>query len=108
MCTFDILASSPQGYIARCNQCRNLEIAFGTSLAFLPDRRLEDFLFYIRDMLPDANQVNPTQKKIILNLASTEALQMILTPSELHQLFDLLDRALDEMRARSILNLFNA
>jgi hypothetical protein len=51
--------------------------------------------------------VNPIQKKIILNLASTEALQMILTPTELQQLFDMLDRALDEIRVRSILNLFN-
>jgi hypothetical protein len=82
-------------------------MAFGTSLAFLPDHKLADFLSYIRGMLADAEQVNPIQKKIILNLVSTEALQMILTPTELHQLFDMLDRALDEMRARSILNLFN-
>lgn len=82
-------------------------MAFGTSLAIFPDSKLADFLSYIQVMLAEADQVNPVQKRIILNLASSEALQVILTPQELQQLFDMLDRALDELRARSILSLFN-
>ena len=107
MCEFIKTIGNEKGYVAQCIHCETLEIVFGNSIIHLAQQQWRSFLRYILHVQETHHVKNPLQKTIMLDIAGTEFFQMYLTGLELEALYELLEKADDEMKVQKLIQSFN-
>lgn len=93
MCRYKTLQQNEHGYVMRCNRCRHLHVAFGsTVLAFTQDQ-FYDFVQLIeeyRDLYGQA--IHPDEKNIQVPTI-VRTIMLVYSARELNDLAELLDKA---------------
>ena len=108
MCDFRIIIKAPTGYVAQCSFCRSLEIAFRTSIVHIDFHHWYGFNNYIaRARRSYGVPVDRDLKGIMLHFGGDGPLQMFLSANELKELYDLTERADNEIKAQNLFALFN-
>ncbi|SFQ01349.1 hypothetical protein [Parafilimonas terrae] len=110
MCDFQKLAFSGDGYVVRCTECGYLQLAFGTTMLTLTN---EEFgaLYDLTTSHMNIVSVNGNDflsddtKGIFLSTPSAGCC-IVLTVKELYRFHEILDKADDEMKALSMMQLF--
>ncbi len=92
MCKNKILASNKNGYIARCEQCLHLQLAFGTCIFGLEPQEFSNFNTDLYALRAEADNFGPYDKKVYVKIGSENAM-LLLTPCELELLIDLVESA---------------
>lgn len=107
MCDFKVLVKNDYGYTAQCYGCNHLEIAFGTSVMRFHLNYLEQFLDYLHCVKLKSAPFDNGRKNILLDIASIDMFQMILSYDELAYLCDLVGKMEEEIKANALLEFFN-
>ena len=107
MCDFKVLIKNDYGYTAQCFGCNHLEVAFGTSLIRFHLNYLDQFISYLQCVKCKSIVFNNGRKNVLLDIASIDMFQMILTYDELTYLCDLVDKMDEEIKANALLGLFD-
>lgn len=92
MCKHRVLVSNFHGYVARCESCSKVQIAFGTSLFGMNMKNFEVFANYLYQLRVKGDAYGLHEKKIQVNLGESGSM-MILTPYELENFIDLIESA---------------
>jgi len=92
MCKHRVLVSNFHGYVARCESCSKVQIAFGTSLFGMNMKNFEVFANYLYQLRVKGDAYGLHEKKIQVSLGESGSM-MILTPYELENFIDLIESA---------------
>ena len=92
MCRHKVLVSNFHGYVARCESCSKVQVAFGTSLFGLNMKEFEVFASYLYSLRAKGDAYGLHEKRIRVNLGGTASL-MILTPCELENFIEMIESA---------------
>ncbi len=92
MCKHTVLVSGFHGYVARCESCSKVQIAFGTSLFGMDRKEFEGFANYLYQLRLKGDAYGLHEKRIRVSLGESAAL-MILTPYELENLIEMVESA---------------
>lgn len=109
MCDLQKLAFSEHGYVVRCLECGHFQMGFGTTMLTLTG---EDFNSLFNTVTLRLNTISEKdiyfseETKSILIVTPLPACCFVLTRNELKALFEILDKADNEVRALSLLELF--
>ncbi|MFT4153542.1 DUF6686 family protein [Parafilimonas sp.] len=110
MCDFQKLAFSEHGYIVRCVDCGYLQLAFGTTMLTLNHDDFHALYDMVKFRLSDTsvnekNFLSDDTKGIFIPTPSANCC-IVLTVKELQHFYRILDKADNEMKALSLLQLF--
>lgn len=92
MCNLKVLISNFHGYVARCESCSKVQIAFGTSLFGMSKDEFEVFATYLYRLRRKGDAYGLHEKKIQVDLGASGA-RMILTPYELENFIEVIESA---------------
>lgn len=110
MCNFNKLAFTNHGYVVSCSDCGYYQLAFGTTLLTLSQ---EDFDCLTRSVYEQLKEVeadgetcfSDDTKNVIIATSANQCC-FILTKRELQLFYKMLDNADNEIKALSLLKLF--
>lgn len=109
MCSYQTLFYKEMvGYVIRCNQCNQIQVAYGTVIVNLANDDYADFCHKIQQLLvqyPASDQ--PNLKSIVVNTPYI-GLMLYLSERELAELAGMLDIADTKLRSDELLELFSA
>jgi len=92
MCRHKVLVSNFHGYVARCESCSKVQVAFGTSLFGMGMKEFEAFASYLYPLRAKGDAYGLHEKRIRVNLADSGSM-MILTPYELENFIEMIESA---------------
>ncbi len=92
MCRHKVLISNFHGYVARCESCSKVQIAFGTSLFGMSMKEFEVFANYLYHLRVKGDAYGLHEKRIRVSLGDSASL-MILTPYELENFIEMIESA---------------
>lgn len=92
MCRHKVLVSNFHGYVARCESCSKVQVAFGTSLFGMSMKEFEVFASYLYQLRAKGDAYGLHEKRIRVSLADSGSL-MILTPYELENFIEMIESA---------------
>ncbi len=103
MCKNKIYHQSGQGYVAICQECFHVEIAYGTLISRISKEEFYAFVSYVNKMLYwyEDNRQN-RRKEVHLSMLKGR-FYMVLTPFELHQLAYMVNDAQAAMEIESLM-----
>ena len=110
MCDFQKLAFSEHGYVVRCTECSYFQIGFGTTMLTINN---EDFNALYNTIMLQLNNLSvkedlfTEETKGICIATPSACCSFILTKKELKCFYDILDKADNEIKALSLLQLFD-
>ncbi len=93
MCRFKKLCHTENGYVVRCNQCRHIHIAFGTTILAFTRDQYHDFVRMIGEQYRLHKNDCCRDQKIIQIPTDARSIMLAYTPGELEKLFNLLEKA---------------
>lgn len=110
MCNFQKLAFSGDGYVVRCTECGYLQLVFGTTMLTLTNKDFSALYniaaFHMNTVsVNDKGLLSDDTKGIFLSTPSSGCC-IVLTVKELHRFHEILDKADNEMKALSMMQLF--
>jgi hypothetical protein len=109
MCTYQTLYwNQDNGYVFRCAECRNMQIAFGSMLLTFEESVYPDFCRLIRTISEECGEIGNLALKQIRVPLPYDGIFLLLSKRELENLMEMLDRADSEWRSLSMLQLFTA
>ncbi len=110
MCDFERLAFTQHGYIVRCTECGHYQLGFGTSMLTISGEEFSTLfktahrrLYNVAEI--EAISFSEETKNVVITTPVT-GMCFILTRKELQQLYELLDKADNEIKALSLMELF--
>lgn len=88
MCNYQTLYHGNAGYVIRCQQCKGLQLAFGTTVISF---NLEEFEYFTRMVtrLADDHKYSSENEKAICLPLPADHVMMLLTPKEIASLSDM-------------------
>lgn len=92
MCKHRVLVSNFHGYVARCESCSKVQIAFGTSLFSMSMKEFEVFANYLYHLRVKGDAYGLHEKKIYVDVGDSGSM-MILTPYELENFIEVIESA---------------
>ena len=87
-----MLISCFHGYVARCESCSKLQIAFGTTFFGMDKKEFEGFINSLYRLRTKGDAYGLHEKRIRVSLGDGCS-QMILTPYELENLIEMVESA---------------
>lgn len=106
MCELQTLSYYKDGYVARCNHCGYMRVAFGTGLFHVSPKDFAWLLDVLR-MICSKEEVRAADEyKNILVPTPYPEMQIVLSPAEAFRLLAILEEADNEMKAGELLQLF--
>lgn len=107
MCNFQYLFKGNEGYIVRCKDCGQYQLAFGTTMLTLTQLDYET-LYGILESKSSMNvEVHSEHTKCMIIPTPAYGLYLILTKKVVDTLCCMLEKAECELKALSLLSLFN-
>jgi len=92
MCKHTVLVSNFHGYVARCESCSKVQIAFGTSLFGMSMKEFEVFANYLYHLRVKGDAYGLHEKRIRIHVGDSGSM-MILTPYELENFIEMIESA---------------
>lgn len=94
MCAYKLLAYGGPGYLIRCKSCSAYQLAFGTTLISTDDKGFRQLQIQAAELsIITVPNGFPDQKRIRIRIPSCENAAMMLSHTELEQLYLLLEEA---------------
>jgi hypothetical protein len=85
MCNYQTLYHGNTGYVIRCQQCKGLQLAFGTTVISFNLEEFECFTKMVTRLADDHKYESENEKAICLPLPADHVM-MLLTPREITSL----------------------
>ncbi|RFS22773.1 hypothetical protein DVR12_13355 [Chitinophaga silvatica] len=106
MCNYQTLYHSKTGYAIRCQQCKGIQLAFGTTVISFNHEEFECFNKMVTRLADDHIHSSEHEKAICLPLPADHVM-MLLTPSEIAVLADMTAEVQALLQTYSILESAN-
>lgn len=104
MCNTKILEHNKFGYIARCNKCENIQLAFGTTAITLDEDQFDEFRETIRDYHEAyACKENPEVKDLYVPTVEP-SISMVFSYKEIEILMEMLEQASLSLEIHKVLS----
>ena len=107
MCKFQSLYFEDDGYVVRCNHCRNFQVGFSSTMLTLSEKEYKYFHTQLNHKCIEAAQDLPAHCKVIILKTPSPGICMMLTCKEARRLNVILEEADTEMKALHLMDLFN-
>lgn len=107
MCEFQSLYYDDDGYVVVCKDCGYYQLAFGSTMLSLS---AEDYIKLCKIVRNKYNYVDFTASENTRNVViptPSQGLYLLLTRNEANRLYEILEEADTEEKARSLMALFN-
>ena len=92
MCKNKILVANYHGYVAKCESCWKVQIAFGTTIFGMSAKEFEGLASHLYPLRKEGDAFGLHEKKIYVDLGVENAM-MVLTPYELEDFIDMIESA---------------
>lgn len=106
MCKNKIYHQSPHGYVAICQECHHVELAYGTLISRISKEEFYAFVGYVNKMLDYYEDNRQNKRKEVHLSILKDRFYMVLTPFELHQLAYIVNDAQAAMEVESLMENF--
>lgn len=108
MCSSRLLYyDKSNGYISRCEECRQWQLAFGNLVLSLKESEFSDFIMAIRQLDSEAASEMPACKMLKVDL-TVNHIKLVISYQEWLALTEMLDAAATEHTVLRLLDLFKA
>lgn len=107
MCEFQSLYYNDDGYVVRCNQCSHYQVAYSSIMLTLTDYEFGSFYKLIEAKKNDADYCFSPQSKCVVLQTPAQGVCILLTQAETQRFFEILEEADNEMKALTLINMFN-
>lgn len=106
MCQFESLYFEDDGYVIRCKDCGNYQMAYGNALLSLTDVQLSDlYKNVIKRNFDEDVSLSEHSKCISIPILKYD-FHLLFTKKELTRLYEILEIVDTEIKTLSLLNLF--
>lgn len=95
------------GYVVECEQCNKLQVAFGNIAITLSMQEYENFRQYLLHVITGREYTGNAKVKSIMLHTPAQGISFLLSEDELIGLQQMIEYADNEMKAESLLKLFN-
>lgn len=103
MCNTKVLEHTKFGYIARCNKCENIQVAFGTSAITLDEEQFHEFRETIRDYHEAyACKESPEVKDLYIP-TEVPSISLVFSYKEIEILMEMLEQASLSLEVHKVL-----
>lgn len=106
-CEFQSLYFGDDGYVVRCKNCGHYQLAFLCIMITLKAENFSAFCRMIIQRSKETNQACAEHSKCVLIETPASNVSFILTKGEADRFAEILEQAGDEMKALSLLQLFD-
>ncbi|HVX48554.1 MAG TPA: DUF6686 family protein [Chitinophagaceae bacterium] len=107
MCSYQTLYYNQSGgYIIRCLQCNNIQLAFGNVAITLPGTEFPAFFDLIKKFAGNLSSTDVVHSKTIYIPTPCDGIKLLLSHTELKELVAMLDIADSELKTLHLLDLF--
>ncbi|HVI49402.1 MAG TPA: DUF6686 family protein [Chitinophaga sp.] len=86
MCNYQTLYQGSNGYVIRCQHCRSLQLAFGTTVVNLSAAEFDCFAVMISRLADEQPTSDHDHEKMICMPLPADHVMMLLTPAEVYKL----------------------
>ena len=107
MCRYQSLYMSETGYIVCCKECGHYQVAYLSTMLTLSPNDFQVFCKKVKTLCDKSDDSYPENTKCVFVPTPTEGNYVLLTRKEALQLNIILEEADNEMKAQSLLSLFN-
>jgi hypothetical protein len=106
-CSFQSLNFGNDGYVVRCRQCGQYQVAFITTVLTLSEREFRSFCAQVRETLRRcAGDMGDPGKTVVLR-TPLQGVCICVLPAEANSLLGLLEEAETESKTQDLIKLFN-
>ncbi len=108
MCNYKIwFHNAASGYVVECVQCNKLQVAFGNIAITLSVKEYENFRQYLSQVVTNREYAGNAKVKSIMIHTPAQCIHFLLSEDELHGLQQMFEYTDNEMKAESLIKLFN-
>lgn len=104
MCNTQVLEHTKFGYVARCNRCENLQLAFGTTSITLTEEQFHEFRETIRDYHLAYSYKDQPEIKDIYIPTELPSISLVFSFKELGFLMEMLEQASLSLEVHKVLS----
>lgn len=107
MCTYHTLYHSHNnGYVIKCLQCQNIQLAFGNVCITFPSDDFGSFFNIIKKFAANLSNTVTVHAKTIYIPTPCDEVKLLLSHAELNALLEMLDVADTELKSLQLISLF--
>lgn len=108
MCNYQTwFHNAESGYVVECVQCNKLQVAFGNLAITLSAAEFENFRQYLQQAVAGRDYTGNNKIKTVMINTPAPGICFLLSEDELQGLQQMIEYADNEMKADSLLKLFN-
>lgn len=107
MCQFQSLYFEDDGYVVRCKQCNNYQLAFGNMMITLSQHDFDIMCKAVQHKCAEENFTFSGYAKCIVVPTPSNGMHLLLTKKELTRFNEILEEADNEAKAQSLISLFS-
>ena len=107
MCEFQSLYFDDDGYIMRCKQCGFYQVAFISTMLTLAEADFQALRKMARQKFYAADPTSSDHSKTFILKTSSHGFYLLLTRNETGRFCDILEGADNEVKALTIMGMFN-
>lgn len=107
MCEFDSLYNGDEGYVIRCKQCGNYQLAFLSTVLTLSENNFESLCKLVNHKCRQVNNTVSDNRKNVAIQTPAEGVFILLTANEVKRFRKILEQADNEVKALSLISMFN-
>ena len=107
MCEFQSLYFGDDGYVVRCEKCNHYQVAFGSTMLNLPPHDFETLLKIMQHKCRAEVDTMAAHSKSVIVPTPSPGVSLLFTKSEAMRFYEILEEADNEVKAQSLISLFN-
>lgn len=107
MCEYQSLYFNDDGYVIRCKQCGHYQLAFSSTLLVLTDDAFHDFCKLVKFKCAEMDCSASGYSKSLVLPTPSPGVCMLLTRTEVSRFGEILEVADNEMKALTLISMFN-
>lgn len=107
MCKFQSLYFEDDGYVVRCNHCGHYQVGFSSTMLTLADKEFQQFYAQLKHKCVETVSAATAHCKVVILKTPSPGVCMMLTRGEAIRFAEILEQADTEMKALSLMRLFN-
>lgn len=104
MCKPKVLEHNKHGYVARCNKCGNIQLAFGTTSITLDEVQFDEFRETLRDYHEAHVYLDSEEVKAIYIPTAIPSISLVFSLKELQIFIDMLEQAHLSLEVNKVLS----